>query len=593
MAKSFKLLDKGQHPDVPSTSESSEERPIDWNKCILCQKDTKETLSCPANLKKSDSDISTAYANIASNLVKFKQLGELHDGINLEALDNGTGIAATLKYNAAKWHKKCKDNYNTTKVRRAEKRKAKETEDEPKAVSPKRTRFSSSGAARTSQDTCFFCGDPGELHKASTAKLDANVRRCAETVKDYILIGKLSAGDMMSQDAMYHSKCLKALYKKAEKVNQSESKDNTFKQLQGIALAELLAYIEDCRSESLENNQAPMFKLADLNQMYMTRLNDLGAETTSRMHSTRLKERILANIPDMQAHKQGRDVYLVFTDDVGLALKKALDSDYDEEAIVLAKAAEIVRRDILKHDKSDFEGKFTTNCQQQSVLQSLMSLVGMIMTGPNIEQQSSNATDTQAMLTVSQLVRYNLIIRRRVGSSSQYHSVEREPPLPIYLGLLVHARTRKRGLIDKMCELGLSIPYNRVLSISTDLGNSVCSRYEAEHVVCPTNLRLGLFTTSAVDNIDHNPTSATAQGSFHGTGISIFQHPSKNALGEEREIPEIPHNHPKQNKLANLPEEYSSILPAVLHTKEPEVPEIILPPVPCDARSKAMQDDER
>ena len=35
-----------------------------------------------------------------------------------------------------------------------------------------------------------------------------------------------------------------------------------------------------------------------------------------------------------------------------------------------------------------------------------------------------------------------------------------------------------------------------------------------------------LFTTAAVDNIDHNPTSRTAQDSFHGTGISLFQHPS-------------------------------------------------------------------
>lgn len=477
--KIFQLLDKGQHPHVPSTTESLQPRSIDWNKRILCQRDTKETLLCPENLKKSDSDISTVYANIASNLVKFKELGELHDDINFEALDNRAGIEATLKSNAAKWHKKCKDSYNTTKMKRAVKRKAKEIEDEQKCISPnKKTRFSSSGAARTSQDTCFFCGDPGELHKASTAKLDANVRRCAEIVKDYVLISKLSVGDMVSQDAMYHSKCLKSLYKKAEKANQSESYDNTFKQLQGIALAELLTYIEDCRYESLESNQAPMFKLADLNQMYITRLNELGAETSSRMHSTRLKERILANIPDMQAHKQGRDVYLVFTDDVGLALKKALDRNFDEEAIVLAKAAGIVRRDIMKHDNSEFAGEFTKDCQQQSVPQSLISLVRMIMTGPNTEQQSSNATDTQAMLTVSQLVRHNLIIRRRVGSSSQYHSVEREPPLPIYLGLLIHARTRKRGLVDKLCELGLSISYNSGLSISNELGNSVCSRYE-------------------------------------------------------------------------------------------------------------------
>lgn len=42
--------------------------------------------------------------------------------------------------------------------------------------------------------------------------------------------------------------------------------------------------------------------------------------------------------------------------------------------------------------------------------------------------------------------------------------------------------------------------------------------------VCPPNLKQGLFTTAAVDNIDHNPRSTSANYSFHGTGISIIQH---------------------------------------------------------------------
>ena len=37
---------------------------------------------------------------------------------------------------------------------------------------------------------------------------------------------------------------------------------------------------------------------------------------------------------------------------------------------------------------------------------------------------------------------------------------------------------------------------------------------------------MSLVTVGALDNIDYNSTSTTAQGSFHGTGISIFQLPS-------------------------------------------------------------------
>tara|TARA_B110000881_G_C18590493_1_gene527633 strand:- start:311 stop:2080 length:1770 start_codon:yes stop_codon:yes gene_type:complete len=589
MAKSFRLLQHGEHPEAPSTSESS--NVIDWTKCILCQNITQEGLRCPGESRRA-TDVDT-YSSLAVNLQIFQELGRLPDTVNLAGLDNGSGVASTLKSNKAKWHKKCKDNYNNTKLKRAEKRNKEDEESGTACESPKKkaTRRSTGGAAKTTQDTCFFCGKPGDLHKASTKKLDRNVRRCAEVVQDYMLIGKLSSGDMTSQDAMYHGNCLKTLYKKAEMANRSTDKDNTNKQLHGIALAELLSYIDDCHTESADSNIAPLFKLADLTEMYSERLKTLGADVTSRVNSTRLKERILANIPDMEAHKQGRDVLLAFKDDIGLALKTAFQSDLDEEAIILARAADIVRRDILNHQKTIFNGAFSQECQQESVPQSLTTLIGMVMTGPNIVQQSSNATDTQAMLSVSQLVRHNVIIRRRVGSTSHYHSVDREPPLPIYVGLLIHARTRKRGLIDKMYDLGLSVSYDRVLSISKDLGNDVCARYEAEHVVCPSTLRRGLFTTGAVDNIDHDPTSATAQGALHGTGISIFQHPTTNAPGEDREIPV---SVPKQKTMAPLPSEYTSIQPATLRTKEPEVPEVAdLPPVQSDAISAAFQDDNR
>jgi len=61
-----------------------------------------------------------------------------------------------------------------------------------------------------------------------------------------------------------------------------------------------------------------------------------------------------------------------------------------------------------------------------------------------------------------------------------------------------------------------------VLEISTQLGKSVVSQVMEDSVVCPAILQRGLFPTSAVDNIDHNPFATTATTSFHGTGISVF-----------------------------------------------------------------------
>ena len=122
--------------------------------------------------------------------------------------------------------------------------------------------------------------------------------------------------------------------------------------------------------------------------MYNTRLEQLGADVSTCLHTTELKYRILANIPDMQAHRHGRDVLLAFNDDIGVALKKACETDYDDEAIIISQEANIVRKDLLNMDKSDFNGTFGMQCQQESVPQSLTTLIAMILGGPNILTQS-------------------------------------------------------------------------------------------------------------------------------------------------------------------------------------------------------------
>ena len=109
------------------------------------------------------------------------------------------------------------------------------------------------------------------------------------------------------------------------------------------------------------------------------------------------------------------------------------------------------------------------------------------------------------------------------------------------------------------------------MAISTDLGNEVCCRYTDESAVCPSNLRLHLFTTAAVDNIDHNPTSTTAHDSFHGTGISLFQHPSAENPGTTRAPIDISHAVSSSKSVCQLPEAYTEIAPVIAPAKHPQV----------------------
>lgn len=89
--------------------------------------------------------------------------------------------------------------------------------------------------------------------------------------------------------------------------------------------------------------------------------------------------------------------------------------------------------------------------------------------------------------------------------------------------------------------------------------------------MCPLNLCLGLFTTAAVDNIDHNPSSTTAKDSFHGTGISLFQHSSADNPGTARERINISDSSDK-TIIKELPSTYTDIAPVEALTYKLQLP---------------------
>ena len=126
-------------------------------------------------------------------------------------------------------------------------------------------------------------------------------------------------------------------------------------------------------------------------------------------------------------------------------------------------------------------------------------------------------------------------------------------------------------MIDILHQYSICISYDRVLEISSQLGEALVERYLEEGLVCPTVLRKGLCTTAAIDNIDHNPSATTAKSSFHGTGISLFQHPTGDNSGEPREMLHIAER-PSAKKVPPLPESYTNVRPAYFTATTPLPP---------------------
>ena len=72
------------------------------------------------------------------------------------------------------------------------------------------------------------------------------------------------------------------------------------------------------------------------------------AEETQEIHSTCLKEKVMAAVPRLTAHTKGRELLLAFDEDIGPLTSDAFCEDNDADATYLARAVEIVRKKIFQ-----------------------------------------------------------------------------------------------------------------------------------------------------------------------------------------------------------------------------------------------------
>ena len=93
----------------------------------------------------------------------------------------------------------------------------------------------------------------------------------------------------------------------------------------------------------------------------------------------------------------------------------------------------------------------------------------MILERPNIDDEAPFST---AANSISQLIIYNAIKHQKDGTTTR-PGHEQETSLPVYVGMKIYSQTKSKAFIDKMHDCGLSIPYKRVMTISTSLAKSM------------------------------------------------------------------------------------------------------------------------
>jgi hypothetical protein len=153
---------------------------------------------------------------LAEDLLQFQDLQHMSMDLQVERLDDGEGVEATLRVHSAQWHKKCRLRFN--KKMFDQQSQTESTTCEQTGSSPAVHTQSAHRHLKTTEPLCFFCDHPAGsagLHEAATKNLDKKVRKCACDLEDTALLAKLAAGDMIATEAKYHNKCLCALYNRA------------------------------------------------------------------------------------------------------------------------------------------------------------------------------------------------------------------------------------------------------------------------------------------------------------------------------------------------------------------------------------------
>ena len=210
----------------------------------------------------------------------------------------------------------------------------------------------------------------------------------------------------------------------------------------------------------------------------------------------------------------------------------------------------------------------------------VLSFVNVVLQGPkgNTAQSDRNQSDNDAAVgtrakiacTISQLLTFNTV---KYASSSDStlirHSKDRETPFPLYHGIKLHGDSRLKHQIENAHHLGLSVSYDRVMEVKVEVARAVCVRHAVDGVVLPTNLRLGVFTTHDVDNLDSNKTGNLSRGDFHGTCITATNHISNENSGVLR--PAITLDHSDKSK-PKLPDSYVVVPPVQLSNGDIVVP---------------------
>ena len=111
----------------------------------------------------------------------------------------------------------------------------------------------------------------------------------------------------------------------------------------------------------------------------------------------------------------------------------------------------------------------------------------------------------------------------------------REMPQQLAVGLAVRQATRSKNLVNMLHGFGMSVEYNRVMRVESQIEATVLQRMEDDGgMYIPPDVVKNRHVFSAIDNVDFAEDTYDGKRTPHGAAMAIYQKEEEDEIQELR-----------------------------------------------------------
>ena len=442
------------------------------------------------------------------------------------------------------YHRACyQTTTNRTMISRIEK-KFKETVGKPEAnqAEIENDREQGSVPDRTTRSSvnpfdkslCFFCQTDNKelsLHRCLSKNMSHSISECIKgnQVLEIRMNSAIGHDDARAIDVKYHLRCFTMENRRSQQRLREMSTDSQRDRVRSAEF-EFTSLVESyiCGGSILS--------MADCEQLYLDILQEYGVDVQYLRNQNRphVRKLLTDSIPHIRiVNSTTNKSASVASTLVEPAVMDAALNRKDGDLHTLVTAAKILRKHVFSFEHSrtsDFKGTLVPSVDD--VAPWLYMFFKVLLVGTNEKdltdkrQHTVNTTAIAQSLSISYAIKSEKQVHHKPNEpASGFRNLRRENVQVLATGMATRKYCRKKGMVDYLNKLHVSLPNYRLLQIESSLANSIISSLQTH----PSGRDLveflvdGQFLYFHIDNCDFTIDTSDGKGQLHGALIVLFQ----------------------------------------------------------------------